>query len=109
MSTSARDPTFRRPGIGKALLDELKKIAQDDPEKFAEELEKTSKQEEIRQFFDKEVGRICRTIFDTWSQFGLVRWKLAKFEDNHRFEMREKGLTPIIPRWDRFHYVRRIS
>lgn len=97
--------------VEQTFVEELKKIANTDPETFVAELEKASTLGETRQFFTDEVKGLCKTITETRNIFDTVREKLEDFDAQDFRHVNQDGssggelLPKLAPHWLLFSEV----
>lgn len=102
---------FRKPGIGKTFIEELKKIADSNPDQFLTELEKQSQDSETQRFFETEVKRLAQTVLETRDRFEIVRSGLEAFDKGDHHHIKPDGssagdlLPKLVPKWDAFREV----
>lgn len=102
---------FRKPALGRTFINELKGIAESDPEEFREQLRAATKEEETRQFFENEVKRLSDTVLDTREKFGVIRRGLVKLDRQELRHLKQDGtsggrlLPKLAPKWDIFREV----
>lgn len=103
---------FRKPEIGKTFVGQLRLISERSQDNFYDELEKATKQEETRQFFEQKVKRLFELVQEARRLSDLVREQVLEFDrDDHRRvkDSGESGGKPVLkltPKWDDSRKVR---
>lgn len=106
-------PEDRLNTTGKALLEELRKIAESNPDGVIDAIKDAAENNESRQFMEAEMKRLSDTVMFIKGKFESVKGTLRLFDSKKFRKLKEDGsaggdyIDKLEPQWDVFRLVRR--